>query len=169
MYINLNHYTWGEVNMDNDGYIHQFKINDNYYNIYDAVLKKYLGDIRDYGNFLTGYKGCAQFIINNFCITRNPLDLYIDLYDYCMSNNVLIGHYSGGFGYFMEYTWNIIFGYITSKHKFNGSWKYSARYTYCDDKYIYTELGNGNGAWFSVVIPIEDEHLYYNYFGTAKK
>jgi hypothetical protein len=86
-----------------------------------------------------------------------------------MSDNVLEGHYSGGFGYFMEYTWNIIFGYIISKHRFSGSWKYSSRFIHCDNENIYTELCNGSGSCNPVIIPIKEEHLYYNYFGILKK
>ena len=169
LYINLNHYRWGHVNTNEEGYIDQFTINDTYYNIYEKILYKYFGDIRDYGNFLTDYLGCSQFIIKKLCILKNDKQLYIDLYNYCMSDNVLEGHYSGGFGYFMEYIWNIIFGYKISKDKFIGSWKYSARYVHYDNENIYAELGNGNGLWIPTIIPITDEYLYYNYFGTLKK
>ena len=169
LYINLNNYVWGHVNTNEEGHIDQFRVGDNYYNLYNILLKKYFGDIRDYGNFLSGYTGCSQFILNKYCILKNEKQLYIDLYNYCISDNVLDGYYSGGFGYFMEYTWNIIFGYIISKHRFSGSWKYSARFTHCDDNNIYCELGNGSGSWIPTIIPIEEEHLYSNIFGQLQK
>lgn len=169
LYINLNNYVWGYVNTNEEGYIDQFRVGDNYYNLYNILLKKYFGDVRDYGNFLSGYTGCSQFILNKYCILKNEKQLYIDLYEYCISDNVLEGHYSGGFGYFMEYTWNIIFGYIINKHRFSGSWKYSSRFIHCDNENIYAELGNGSGSWIPRIIPIEEEHLYSNIFGQLQK
>ena len=80
IYINLNNYVWGNVNTDECGYIDQFRLDDPYNKLYKKLLEPYFGDIRIYSNFITNYAGCAQFIINKSCITRNNIQLYKDLY-----------------------------------------------------------------------------------------
>jgi hypothetical protein len=168
-YLNLNHHTWGSMNLNN-GYIDQFRPGDNYYNLYVKLLEKYFGDIRDYGDFLNGNHGCAQFIIKRECITRNNIQLYIDLYNYCMSDNVREGHENGGYGYFLEYTWNIIFGHTTNLNKnIRGSWKDSCRILGSDDRYYYVELDNGKGNYNSAQVPKDEEELYDNIFGNLCK
>ena len=169
MYVNLNHFKWGDSRLSSDGYIDQFRPNDRYYNFYQETLHPYFGDIRRYSDFLSGYKGCAQFIIKKICVSRNSIQLYIDLYNYINSERVTFGHESGGFGYLMEYTWNIIFGYRIDTSSFNGSWKHSARFIHADDSYIYAEIGDGLGGWNAVSIPICKEHLFHNSFGVLEK
>ena len=169
MYINLNSYGWCPSEFDCDGYITEFRPNDIYYNIYQETLNSYFGDIRKYSDFMGGYKGCAQFIIKNICISRNSIQLYIDLYNYSQGENTSVGHQSHGFGYFMEYTWNIIFGYRIDTSSFVGSWKHTSRFIHSDNSYIYADIGDGGGGWNSISIPISEEHLFYNSFGVLKK
>jgi hypothetical protein len=168
MYINLNNYIWGSNNLNND-YIDQFRPGDNYYNLYVKLLQSYFGDIRDYEDFMYGNKGCAQFIIKKQCITKNNIQLYIDIYNYCMSDNVNYGHVPGGFGYFLEYTWIIIFGYVIPTKHLKGSWKYSSRFIHINNDIICAELGDGNGGWNKQSIPLNEEHLYSNYNGFFSK
>jgi len=169
MYINLNEYTWGNMRVDENGYIDQFRPNDRYFNFYQETLLPYFGDVRKYSDFLGGYKGCAQFIIKKICISRNNAQLYIDLYNYCMSDRVNFGHESGGFGYLMEYTWNIIFGYRIDTSLFHGSWKHTARFIHSDNKIIYAKIGDARGGWNTVSMPIHEEHLFHNIFGVLEK
>jgi len=104
-YVNINHYRWG-----ND--VHPFHPGGDYYEFYKMFLEPYYGAVEEYGNFHEGHLGCAQFILRPAAITRNSLKFYQDLYNYSVSDKVKDGHVSGGFGYFMEYTWHLIFGCI---------------------------------------------------------
>jgi Protein of unknown function (DUF3431) len=104
-YTNINHYRWG---ID----VHPFLPDGDYYKYYTEFLEPYYGPVESYGNFHNGHLGCAQFILKPAAILRNPLKFYQDLYNYSVSDNVKDGHNSGGFEYFMEYTWHLIFGLI---------------------------------------------------------
>ena len=73
------------------------------------------------------------------------------------------------FGYFLEYTWNIIFGYILPTNYLKGSWKYSSRFIYIDNNIIFAELGDGKGGWNKQSIPLDEEYLYHNKNGFFSK
>jgi hypothetical protein len=105
-YLNINHYRWS------DDTIPFSDKNGDYYKWYQTFLEPYFGPVEKYGNFHGGHLGCAQFILKPEVITKNPKKMYIDLYNYSVSDNVQDGHNSGGFGYFMEYTWHLIFGKV---------------------------------------------------------
>ena len=168
-FISLNSYTWVHASIDTEGYIEEFKPNDYYYSLYSLLLEPYYGDIRNFGNFLNGHKGCAQMIITKSSIVRNSHIFYINLYNYCMSDNVKIGHVAFGFGYFMEFTWHIIFGHVLNLNTLRGTWKYSAINITTDFINIYAKLGDGRGSWVPSVILLNEEHLFHNKNGIAVK
>ena len=168
MYINLKSFMWKKRQVDEHGHFNEFKPTDNYYKLYVRFLEPYLGKLNKYGDFLGGYKGCAQFIVQKKCITRNPLQMYIDLYKYCMAE-AKVGHPPFGFGYFMEFTWNIIFGYRVDESVFKGSWKNSSRFVHCDDTHIYTELKKRDGSWVKAVIPKDREQFVCNINGNVQE
>ena len=53
---------WKKRLVDENGHFHEFNPEDNYYKLYVRFLEPYLGKLIKYGDFLGGYKGCAQFI-----------------------------------------------------------------------------------------------------------
>ena len=105
-YLNINHYRWsGDTNPFSDK-------SGNYYKFYQTFLEPYFGPVEKYANFHDGYHGCAQFILKPEVIRKNPKKMYVDMYNYSVSDEVKDGHNSGGFEYFMEYTWHLIFGCV---------------------------------------------------------
>ena len=69
-----------------------------------------------------------------------------------------------GFGFFMEYFWNVIFGDVKPLSFVpSGSWKYISRYTYQEDNNIYTELKNNENIWMKSIIPCQHEANWEQY------
>jgi len=53
-------------------------------------------------DWLIGYKGCAQFLVNKKLITNLPLKFYQDIYNW-----ILEFHNAKLSGYFLEWTWHL--------------------------------------------------------------
>lgn len=98
-YTNLNSFVWTNMNIE------WFSFIKYWYNVY---LLPELGPMEIYGDFMTGYQGCAQFIVHRNIIRTRSLDFYINLYDWIMTTK-LHDYYSGRF---MEYTWHLIWGQV---------------------------------------------------------
>ena len=62
-------------------------------------------------DFLTGYKGCAQFLVHKELITHLPRKFYIDIYNWIL--DFPDGKLSG---YFLEWSWHL-FWVISPKYK----------------------------------------------------
>lgn len=165
-YININSFYWENIRLISTpeyDCVDEWQRHRIFYSLYKHFLEPYYGDLQLFLNFKEGHKGCAQFILRRNCITRNPCKLYVDLYNYCMNNFKIYGHIAYGFGYFMEYTWHIIFGHIVPLKKImKGKWKYSSRFVYMNDEYILCDLRNNNNEWISAQIPIQYEDIIYN-------
>lgn len=71
---------------------------------YDEYLKPEMGSIHKYGDFMTGYEGCAQFIVHKKLILRRSFDFYQRLFEWLMQTE-LTDYYSGRH---LEYTWHLM-------------------------------------------------------------
>ena len=168
-YRNLNNYIWEESLKNFNGeydYLNNWDYDSYYYKMYKRFLEPYYGDIQLFLDFLSGHRSCAQFIINSNRILRNPINLYEKLYNYCLYEYEEYGHVPFGFGYFMEYTWHIIFGRIVPLNQImKGTWKYSARFVHMNDTHIFAEFCKLNGDWTRVNFLISKEEFIENVNG----
>jgi len=99
-YKNLNSFVWSKDTIEWFPFIKYW---------YDVYLLDELGPMELYGDFMTGYKGCAQFIVHRDIIRIRSLNFYKRLY-YWIMNTKLHDYYSGRF---MEYTWHLLWGQVS--------------------------------------------------------
>jgi hypothetical protein len=78
---------------------------------YDHYFVKELGCIQQYGDFMSGFQGCAQFIVHKDIIRQRSLQFYMNLYTWLLSTD-MDDYYSGRH---LEYTWHLMWGQV-SKH-----------------------------------------------------
>lgn len=76
---------------------------------YARYLKTEVGSIKQYGDFMTGHLGCAQFIVHRDKIQRISLSCYVSLYYWILNTNIP-DYYSGRF---LEYTWHLMWGEVS--------------------------------------------------------
>jgi hypothetical protein len=103
-YYNLNNFIW-----QNDSIEWFSEIND----WYRKYFYPEMGSMKKYGNFMTGYKGCAQFIVHKSLILKRSLKFYQDLYDWILTTP--INDYCSS--RFLEYTWHLMWEQVP---KYNG-------------------------------------------------
>lgn len=119
-YLNLNSFEWNNETIEWIPSLLEW---------YDTYFYSELGSIKKYGDFMTGYKGCAQFIVHKSLILKRSLSFYKKLYHWLM-NTTMDDYYSGRH---LEYTWHLMwervpkYNYIVQKicsvflcnHKYN--------------------------------------------------
>jgi hypothetical protein len=89
---------------------------------YKEYMEKELGPIRQYGDFMTGHKGCAQFIVHRDVVRKRSATFYTRLYAWIMRTD-MPSYYSGRH---LEYTWHLMWGQVS---RWNG-WKQTLRRAY---------------------------------------
>ena len=163
--ISLNHYTWNNIMWRGD-YLFETEQFDRFFEWYNRFFFKTFGDIRQLCAFREGRKGCAQFNLNPSHIHNCTKELYETLYAFCMYEDD--GERIHGFGFFMEYFWNVLFGEVkTLSFIPKGSWKYISRYTSETNSSIHTEL-KIDGDWKDAIIPVKYEEDWQNHVSYIK-
>lgn len=76
---------------------------------YDEFFMPEMGNIHKFGDFMTGHKGCAQFIVHKSLIQKRSLTFYTRLYAWLMTTE-LTDYYSGRH---LEYTWHLMWGQVS--------------------------------------------------------
>jgi len=95
LYYNINHF-----DLNAYSHISEKKELMKWYNKY---VEPYISLLRlPKKNWLSGYKGCAQFLVHKSLITSLPHKFYIDLYHWILEFED--GKLSG---YFLEWTWHL--------------------------------------------------------------
>lgn len=100
-YRNLNSFVWSFGDKNDSGNIEWFPFIREWY---DTYLLPELGPMSMYGDFMSGYQGCAQFIVHRDVIHRRSWDFYMNLYRWILTTE-LDDYYSGRF---LEYTWHLM-------------------------------------------------------------
>ena len=87
------------------------KYNNNVVQFYNTYMKKHMGDLRKFGEFLGRKRiGAAQMIVSRSAILARPFVMYTEIYFAMMQayrDDMLL---KKNFGILMEYFWGIIFG-----------------------------------------------------------
>jgi hypothetical protein len=111
--------------MENIGFEGDYKTLNNVHNLpelyikynlgvvqfYNTFMKKYMGDLRQFGEFLGAKRiGAAQMIVSRSAILAHPIQLYTEIYFWMMMADRDDMVLKKEAGILMEYFWGLLFG-----------------------------------------------------------